>query len=52
MDEIPSDPRHIYNVRARRAADEAEREMLRAIEREIDPKPSLMDIIRRALDES
>lgn len=34
-----SDPRHIYNVRAQHAADTAERDMLRAIEREVDPQP-------------
>lgn len=52
MSEQPSDPRHINNVRARRAADEAEREMYRAVEREIDPQPrvGILDVIKRALD--
>lgn len=46
-----SDPRHIYNVRARRAADTAERDMLRAIQREIDgPPQTVMGMIRRALE--
>lgn len=33
------DPMHINNVRARCAADEAEREMYREIDRELDPRP-------------
>lgn len=39
MPEELRDPRHIYNVRAQRAADEAERDMSRSIEREVDPQP-------------
>lgn len=36
---MSDDPMHIYNVRAQHAADAAERDMLRAIEREVDPQP-------------
>lgn len=39
MSEDLSDPRHVYNVRAQMAADGAERDMARAIEREVDPQP-------------
>lgn len=47
---VSSDPMHIDNVRARRAADGAERDMYRAIAREIDGPPATpMGLIRRAL---
>ena len=39
MDKNLDDPMHIYNVRAQMAVDQAEREMRRAIDREIDPRP-------------
>lgn len=47
-----SDPRHVNNVRARRAAESAEREMYREIEREIDgpPAPGIFTLIKRALE--
>lgn len=46
------DPRHIDNVRARRAADEAEDAMYREIARDIDgpPPPGIFAIIKRALE--
>lgn len=44
------DPMHIDNVRARRAADGAERAMWRAIREEIDGPPvTLVGMLRRAL---
>lgn len=51
MTDPTTDPRHIYNARASHAAREAERDMYRAIEREVDPQPPnrIMDIIARAL---
>jgi hypothetical protein len=45
------DPMQIYNVRARRAADGAERDMFREIAREIDgpPPPGIGTLLKRAL---
>jgi hypothetical protein len=45
------DPMHIDNMRARRAADTAERDMYRAIAREIDgpPQPGIFTLLKRAL---
>ena len=50
--ETPKDPIHIYNVRARLAADQAERDMLRKIDREIDPRTERtpFGILKRALE--
>lgn len=49
--DIPADPMHIYNVRARRAADQAERDMHRALAREIDgPPQTVMTMLRKALE--
>lgn len=47
-----SDPRHIYNVRARRAADQAEREMFQKLALEVDPRPrpGIFDMLKRALE--
>lgn len=52
-DEDLSDPRHINNVRARRAVDEAERVMYREIAREVDgpPAPGIFTLLKRALAE-
>lgn len=46
-------PMHIDNVRARRAADEAERDMFRDIAWEIDgpPPPGIGTLLRRALQQ-
>lgn len=45
------DPMHIDNVRARHAADEAEREMYREIRKEIDPpRPGIFDLLKKALE--
>lgn len=51
MTEDLDDPRHIYNVRARRAVDQAERDMLRALDRELDPSPrrTPVGMVMRAL---
>lgn len=48
---VENDPMHIDNVRARRAADGAERDMFKAIAREIDgpPAPSIVTLLKRAL---
>lgn len=47
---VSDDPMHIDNVRARRAADSAERDMYRAIAREIDGAPvTPVGMLRRAL---
>lgn len=47
------DPMHIDNVRARRAADAAERDMYRELAREIDGPPvTLVGMLRRALESS
>ncbi len=52
MEHYESDPRHINNVRARRAADEAEDAMYREIAREVDgpPPPGIFTILKRALE--
>ncbi|MFD1366164.1 hypothetical protein [Actinoplanes sichuanensis] len=44
-------PMHIDNVRAQRAADEAERDMFRNIAREIDgpPPPGIGTLLKQAL---
>jgi hypothetical protein len=48
---MSNDPMHIDNVRARGAADEAERDMYREIRREIDPPaPGIMTLLKRALE--
>ncbi len=46
-------PMHIDNVRARRAADQAEDEMYRPIAREIDgpPPPGIGALLKRALSD-
>jgi hypothetical protein len=51
MSEDSSDPMHIHNVRAGHAADGAERDMLRAIGREVDPQPrsTPVGLVLRAL---
>lgn len=51
---ISDDPMRIDNVRARRAADGAERDMYREIKREIDgpPPPGIGTLIKRALTAS
>ena len=48
---MTDDPMHIDNVRAQRAADEAERDMYRGIAREIDgpPPPGIGTLLKRAL---
>jgi hypothetical protein len=45
------DPMNIDNVRARRTADEAERDMYRAVAQEIDgpPPPGIVTLLKRAL---
>lgn len=46
------DPRHICNVRASRAADQAEDQMWRDLEDEVDPRPrpaTPFGMLRRAL---
>jgi hypothetical protein len=45
---------HIDNVRARRAADGAERDMYREIQREIDgpPPPGIVTLVKRALTDT
>ena len=42
---------HIDNVRARRAADDAEQDMFREIAREVDgpPPPGMFTLLKRAL---
>jgi hypothetical protein len=47
---MSDDPMHIDNVRARRAADEAEQDMYRGIAREIDgpPPPGIGALLKRA----
>jgi hypothetical protein len=47
------DPMHIDVVRARRAADAAERDMFREIAREIDgpPPPGIFTLLKRALSD-
>lgn len=51
---ISDDPMHIDNVRARRAADGAERDMFREIAREIDgpPPPGIVTLVKRALTDT
>ena len=48
------DPMHIDNVRARLAADGAERDMYRELQRDIDgpPPPGIVALIKRALTDT
>lgn len=49
---MPTDPMHIYNVRARLAVNQVERDMHRALAREIDGKPrTIMTALREALEQ-
>jgi hypothetical protein len=49
---ISDDPMYIGNVRARLAADGAERDMFGAVAREIDgpPPPGIFPLLKRALN--